>query len=106
MRLPDGTRRLPPGIMLHMPKHTSTAVGETTSDYAKRLACGASALARRVGPKRGIVALLIVSAGIGTAFVVRHLRSRRLEELDLEEATDEAPARMERRHQAYAHHGP
>jgi hypothetical protein len=57
--------------MLDSLKDTFSTVGETTSDYARRLGCSTRALARRVGPKRGIAALVILAAGVGTAFGAR-----------------------------------
>ena len=94
--------------MLDSLKDTFSTVGETTSDYAKRVACSTSALARRIGPKRGIAALVILAAGVGTAFIVRYLRSRRDEMEDVEEPVEGVRIRRHRRkarrHDVMAHH--
>jgi len=74
--------------MLDSLKDTFSTVGETTSDYAKRLGCSTKALARRIGPKRGIAALVLLAAGVGTAFLVRYLRNRR-DEMMIEEELEE-----------------
>ena len=83
--------------MLDSLKDTFSTVGETTSDYAKRLGCSTRALARRVGPKRGIAALVLLAAGVGTAFLVRFLRNRREEMVDVEEPVEGVRIRKHRR---------
>jgi len=52
-------------------------VGATSAGYARRLGCSTSALARRVGPKRGAIALGVIAAGIGGFFLARYLLARR-----------------------------
>lgn len=44
----------------------------TLSSFADR----ATGLARRIGPKRGIAALAVLSAAVGASLVVRRLRAR------------------------------
>jgi hypothetical protein len=84
--------------MLDSLKDTFSTVGETTSDYARRLGCSTRALARRVGPKRGIAALVILAAGVGAAFLVRFLRNRRDEmEGETEEPVEGVRIRKHRR---------
>jgi hypothetical protein len=83
--------------MLDSLKDTFSSVGETTSDYAKRLGCSTRALARRIGPKRGITALVLLAAGVGTAFLVRFLRNRREEMVDVEEPVEGVRIRKHRR---------
>ena len=83
--------------MLDSLKDTFSTVGETTSDYAKRLGCSTRALARRIGPKRGITALVLLAAGVGTAFLVRFLRNRREEMVDVEEPVEGVRIRKHRR---------
>ena len=51
--------------MLDTLKDAVFSVGELANNYA-----------RRVGPKRGIIAFAIMAGAVGTAFVVRHLRGR------------------------------
>lgn len=64
-------------------------VGATSAGYARRLGCSTSALARRVGPKRGAIALgVLAAAGIGIPLLVRYLRSRRVETEEFEPTTD------------------
>jgi len=93
--------------MLDSLKDTFSTVGETTSDYARRLGCSTRALARRVGPKRGIAALVILAAGVGTAFLVRFLRNRRDEMEEVEEPVEGVRIRKHRRrvrrHEVAAH---
>jgi len=89
--------------MLDSLKDTFSTVGETTSDYARRMACGTTALARRIGPKRGIAALVILAAGVGTAFLVRYLRNRRDEMEDIEEPVEGVRIRKHRRGKARRH---
>jgi hypothetical protein len=52
-------------------------VGATSAGYARRLGCSTSALARRVGPKRGAIALGVLGAGVGAFFLVRFLLARK-----------------------------
>jgi len=52
-------------------------VGTTSAGYARRLGCSTSALARRVGPKRGAIALGVIAAGVGGYFLARFLLARR-----------------------------
>lgn len=87
--------------MLNILKDTFASIGDTTSHYAKRVGTGSAALARRVGPKRGILALAVLAAAVGTAFVVRYF-------VTTEAATDEesfggAPTKRQRR-RARNHH--
>jgi hypothetical protein len=62
--------------MLDTVKDFMGDVGATSAGYARRLGCSTSALARRVGPKRGGIALGVIAAGIGAFFLVRFLRAR------------------------------
>ncbi len=65
-------------------------VGATSAGYARRLGCSTSALARRVGPRRGAIALgVLAAAGIGIPLLVRYLRSRRA--VDAEQDQDFEP---------------
>jgi hypothetical protein len=51
----------------------------TTRHYGRRVGRSTSALARRVGPRRGGIALGLIAAAVGIPFLVRYLRSRRAE---------------------------
>ena len=53
--------------------------GSNTADYASRLRCRTSALARDIGPKRGGIALGVLAGMIALPFIVRAIRSRRME---------------------------
>lgn len=64
--------------MLDTVKDFMGDVGATSAGYARRLGCSSRALARRVGPRRGAIALgVLAAAGIGIPLLVRYLRSRR-----------------------------
>ncbi len=56
----------------------SRRVGGTSADLARRAATGVTDTAKRIGPKRGILGLVIAGVAIGgTIFLVRYLRSRK-----------------------------
>ena len=64
--------------MLDIVKDFVGTVGTTSGRYARQLRCSTSALARRVGPRRGAIALgVLAAAGIGIPLLVRYLRSRK-----------------------------
>ena len=52
-------------------------VGATSATYARRLGSSTSALAHRVGPRRGMIALGVISAGVGAYFLARYLLAKR-----------------------------
>jgi hypothetical protein len=52
------------------------SIGSNTRTYATRVGGRTSALARRVGPTRGGIALGVLALLIGLPFVVRYLRAR------------------------------
>jgi hypothetical protein len=90
--------------MLDSLKGTFSTVGETTTGYARRFGCSTRALARRIGPRRGIAALVILAAGVGTAFLVRYLRNRR-DEMELEDLEEPVEGvRIRRRRRKIRHH--
>lgn len=63
--------------MLNSVKDVLGSVRTTSACYARRVGDSTSALARRVGPRRGGIALGVIAAGVGAAFLVRYLRARR-----------------------------
>ena len=73
--------------MLDTVKDFMGDVGATSAGYARRLGCSTSALARRVGPKRGAIALGVLAGGVGAFFLVRYLLARKAtaEEMPSEE---------------------
>jgi hypothetical protein len=56
-------------------------VGSNSANYASRIGCRTSALARSIGPKRGGIALGVLAAAVATPFIIRAIRARRDEEL-------------------------
>jgi len=56
----------------HMLHHA----GDTTARYADRLGCRTRALTRRVGPKRGSIALGVLATAVGLRYLVRFLKMR------------------------------
>jgi hypothetical protein len=65
--------------MLDNVKDKLGSVTCTTRSYARRVGRSTSALARRVGPRRGGIALGLIAAAVGVPFLVRYLRARRAE---------------------------
>lgn len=63
--------------MLESVKDVLGSVGTRSVCYARRVGNSTSALARRVGPRRGVIALGLIAAGVGAAFLVRFLRARK-----------------------------
>jgi hypothetical protein len=59
----------------------------TTGRYTRQVGRSTSALARRVGPVRGGIALGVIAAAVGLPFLIRYLRSRRAE-ADAQELED------------------
>src|SRR5688500_11089735 len=70
-------------------------VGGTTANYASRIGCHTSALARRVGPKRGGIALGVLAAVIGVPMLIRYFKHRN-EALDAELDSDLEERELER----------
>lgn len=70
-------------------------VGGSTAYYANRIGCRTSALARRVGPKRGGIALGVLAAVIGVPLLVRYFK-RRNAQLDMELDADIEERELER----------
>jgi hypothetical protein len=60
-------------------KDVLEVVGSNSASYASRIGCRTSALARRVGPKRGGIALGVLAVAIAAPFIVRAIRARRAE---------------------------
>jgi hypothetical protein len=60
-------------------KDVLSSVGENTACYAEWVGDRTSALARRVGPKRGGIALGVLAVAVATPFVVRYVRARNAE---------------------------
>ncbi len=56
------------------------SLASTLSSFADR----ATGLARRIGPKRGITALAVLSAAVGASVLVRRLRRRAARRRDQE----------------------
>jgi hypothetical protein len=78
------------------------SVGENTACYAGWVGDRTSALARRVGPKRGGIALGVVAAAVATPFVIRYVRSRKADAEHGHKA--KAPQRRGARHAAPTPH--
>lgn len=82
-------------------------LGGNTAYYANRIGCRTSALARRVGPKRGGIALGVLAAVIGLPLLIRYFKHRNerldaeldadLEERELERGVTKRRRRMPRR---------
>src|SRR5690606_41381575 len=70
-------------------------VGGSTAYYANRIGCRTSALARRVGPKRGGIALGVLAAVIGLPLLIRYFKHRN-ERLDAELDADLEEREIER----------
>jgi hypothetical protein len=62
--------------MMDKLKDILSDLGDTSSRYARDVSCRTRALSRRVGPKRGGIALGLLAAAIGTRFLVRFLKNR------------------------------
>lgn len=63
-------------------------VGGSTAYYANQIGCRTSALARRVGPRRGGIALGILATAIAVPLLVRYFKRRNVQiemELDAED---------------------
>ena len=79
-------------------KDVLSNVGDNASSYAHSARCRTRKLAREVGPKRGGIALGVLAVAIATPFVIRFLRSRRLEfEEQEQELAPEGAVRRRRR---------
>lgn len=76
--------------MLENVKDAFDSVRCTTGRYTRRVGRSTSALARRVGPVRGGIALGVIAAAIGLPFLIRYLRARRAE-LEAQELEDVDP---------------
>lgn len=63
--------------MLERVKDSFGSMKDSTACYAHRVGRKTSALARRVGPRRGGIALGVIAAAVGVPLLVRYLRSRR-----------------------------
>ena len=61
-------------------KHLLHSVGDRTGRYANELGCRTRALTRRVGPKRGGIALGVLATAVGLRYLVRFLKTRRAEQ--------------------------
>lgn len=78
---------------------------DSVSSFSHTVADRSSALARRVGPKRGVIALGVIAAAIGASFVARYLKRRsaaRTAEPAMENPSGGAPTKKQRR--AARHH--
>ena len=74
--------------------------GGKAADFGKDVGKRTSALAHRVGPKRGAIALGIVAAAIATPFIIRYVRARRARQESLIGPDGEAVAPKARRRAA------
>lgn len=71
--------------MMKTVKHTIHVIGDhgsdlasETVDLARRFGSGTVDLARQIGPRRGLIGLVVVAAAIGGSIVlVRYLRARK-----------------------------
>ena len=79
------------------------SVGETTTSYASRIGCRTSALARRVGPKRGGIALGVLAIAIGTPFLIRWLKARNADASMHEPVGEQSRAKPRRRRSKRSH---
>ena len=73
-------------------KDVLSSVAENTACYAADFGERTSALARRVGPKRGGIALGVLVVAVATPFVIRAIRARNAE-ADVDEAKGTAKPR-------------
>ena len=89
--------------MQHL-RHMLDTFRDTFTSYARRAGGEATALARRVGPKRGLIALGTIAAAVGTSYVVRYLKRRNAEPVALYEhgGSPTKKQRRKARHQAHA----
>jgi hypothetical protein len=69
---------------------------DSVSSFAETVVARATALARRVGPKRGIVALGVVAVAVGASVVVRYFKQRGAEP-DIENPSGGARTKKQRR---------
>jgi hypothetical protein len=83
--------------MMDKLKDMLSDLGDTSSRYARDVSCRTRALSRRVGPKRGGIALGLIAAAIGTRFLVRFLKARS-ERMEAEEEGEEIARGVRRRH--------
>jgi hypothetical protein len=61
------------------------AVGCGTADAAKWVGRGTADIATRIGPKRGLIGLAVIAVAVGGSIVlVRYLRARNADSLDME----------------------
>jgi hypothetical protein len=84
------------GMMAKL-KDVLSNVGDNASSYAHSARCRTRKLAREVGPKRGGIALGVLAVAIATPFLIRFLRSRRLE-IEEQELAPEGTVKRRRRH--------
>lgn len=68
--------------------HMLNSAGDTTARYADRLGCRTRALTRRVGPKRGSIALGVLATAVGLRYLVRFLKMRQAEANRTRDARD------------------
>ena len=60
-------------------KDLLSSVGGRTGRYADELGCRTRALTRRVGPKRGGIALGVIATAVGLRYLLRFLKTRKAE---------------------------
>jgi hypothetical protein len=73
-------------------------VSDHSAAYRDRLGCRTREVARRVGPRRGGIALSILAAAIGLPILIRYLKARREEmEIEVEEYDVETGTTIPRR---------
>lgn len=62
------------------------AIGCGTADAARWVGRGTADIATRIGPKRGLLGLAVIAVAVGGSIVlVRYLRARNAESLDMED---------------------
>lgn len=63
--------------MMDSVKEAFSDLGEGTSHLAHRVGRETASIARRVGPRRGLLGLVLLGAAVGgTIYLVRYLRAR------------------------------
>ena len=80
-------------------KKSLFSVGGNVGSYANDIGCETAKLARRVGAKRGGIALGVLAIAVATPFVVRYLRARNAD-VDFEDDIESPKPRANKRRRA------
>jgi hypothetical protein len=76
----------------------TVGIAQFAGDGATSLAKGTANLAKKVGPKRGLIGLVAVGALVGGGIVLaRYLKRRRFEQESMEASDSEQPMRDRKR---------